>query len=183
MPPDCLEAERGLSSEEKLRKSLVISELENVVLQEEISWRQKSRILWLNEGDKCTKFFHRVANSNKRYNSIESLSINGSVSSDQSVIREHAAHFYETLFEEQYSWRPSLDNLAFDSLAEDEASSLELPFLEREVFEVVKGMNRDKAPGPDGFSMAFFQACWDVIKSDLMRVFQDFILIASLSKA
>jgi hypothetical protein len=67
-----------------------------------------------------------------------------------------------------------LDNLAFDSLAEDEASSLELPFLEREVFEVVKGMNRDKAPGPDGFSMAFFQVCWDVIKSDLMRVFQDF---------
>jgi hypothetical protein len=24
------------------------------------------------------------------------------------------------------------------------------------------------------FSMAFFQDCWDVIKSDIMRVFQDF---------
>jgi hypothetical protein len=43
-----------------------------------------------------------------------------------------------------------------------------------EVLEVVKGMNRDKAPGSDGFSMAFFQDCWDVIKTNLMRAFQDF---------
>jgi hypothetical protein len=35
-------------------------------------------------------------------------------------------------------------------------------------------MNRDKAPGPDSFSMAFFQDCWDVIKSDLMKVLLDF---------
>lgn len=55
-----------------------------------------------------------------------------------------------------------------------ESSSLELPFEEKEVFEVNKVMNRDKAPGPDGFSLAFFQDCWDVIKSDLMGVFQDF---------
>jgi CHAT domain-containing protein len=67
-----------------------------------------------------------------------------------------------------------LDNLAFDSLDEVEASSLELPFVEKEVLEVVKGMNRDKAPGPDGFSIAFFQDCWDVIKTDLMGVFLDF---------
>jgi hypothetical protein len=47
--------------------------------KEEISWRQKSRALWLKGGDKCTKFFHRVANSNRRSNSIESLSVNGSI--------------------------------------------------------------------------------------------------------
>jgi hypothetical protein len=52
-----------------------------------------------------------------------------------------------------------LDNLAFDSLDEVEASSLELPFAENEVLEVVKGMNYDKASGPDGFSIAFFQDC------------------------
>jgi len=55
-----------------------------------------------------------------------------------------------------------------------EASSLELHFEEKEVLEVIKGMNRDKASGPDGFSIAFYQDCWDVIKIDLMGVFQDF---------
>jgi len=67
-----------------------------------------------------------------------------------------------------------MDNIAFDTLDAAEASSLELPFEELEVLEVVKCMNRDKAPGPDGFSLAFFQDCWDVIKTDLMRVFWDF---------
>jgi hypothetical protein len=47
-----------------------------------------SRVLWLKEGDKCTNIFHRVANLNRRNNSIELLSINGSVSSDQRVIRD-----------------------------------------------------------------------------------------------
>jgi len=67
-----------------------------------------------------------------------------------------------------------LDNLVFDNLDVGEASSLELPFEEREVLEVVKGLNRDKAPGPDGFTLAFYQDCWEVIKTDLMGVFQDF---------
>ncbi|KAG5620930.1 hypothetical protein H5410_006148 [Solanum commersonii] len=33
--------------------------------------------LWLKQGDKVTKFFHRVATSHKRYNSIESLMVDG----------------------------------------------------------------------------------------------------------
>jgi hypothetical protein len=39
---------------------------------------------------------------------------------------------------------------------------------------VVKSMNRDKAPGPDGFLLAFFQDCWVVIKFDIMGVFTVF---------
>jgi hypothetical protein len=39
-----------------------------------------------------------------------------------------------------------------------------------EVFQVMKGINIEKA-GLDGFSMAFFKGCWDVIN---MGVFCDF---------
>jgi hypothetical protein len=56
----------------------------------------------------------------------------------------------------------------------EEASSLEDPFEEREVREVIKGMDRDKVPGPDGFSMAFFKDCWEVVKGDFMAVFEEF---------
>ena len=34
----------------------------------------------IQEGDKNTKFFHRIANSHRRYNSISSLRINGDMS-------------------------------------------------------------------------------------------------------
>jgi hypothetical protein len=39
---------------------------------------------------------------------------------------------------------------------------------------VVKALNSDKALGPNGFSMAFFQACWDILKDDIIKVFYDF---------
>jgi hypothetical protein len=76
------------------------------------------------KGDKCTKFFHSMANSNRRYNSIDTLMIG--------------------------------DN--HSSILEVEAGWLEVGF-EEKVRKVVSNMNGDKALGPDGFSMAFFQAC------------------------
>ena len=53
-------------------------------------------------------------------------------------------------------------------------STLEREFTEEEVRKVVKSMVGDKAPGPDGFSMAFFQACWEVLRVDIMKVFNEF---------
>jgi hypothetical protein len=171
---DKTEEGRQLTEEEKLRRSQIARELEATLLQEEMSWRQKSRIRWLKEGDKCTKFFHQVANANRRNNSIESMVVNGMSTSDPATISDHIVNFYDTLFTEPLSWRPRLDNLEFDMLSDVEASSLEEPFEEREVWEVIKGMDRDKAPGPDGFSMAFFQECWGVIKGDVLAVFSEF---------
>jgi hypothetical protein len=44
--------------------------------------------------------------------------------------------------------------------------------------EVIRGaifqMEHNKAPGPDGFSAEFYQACWEIIKDDLMVLFQEF---------
>jgi hypothetical protein len=99
------------------------------------------------------KVFLLVANSNRRNNSIESSLVNGLVSFDQTVIRDHIVQFYDRLFSVQFNWRPKLNGLAFDSIDEEDASWLERLFEESEVLEVVKGMNSEKATGLDGFSM------------------------------
>jgi hypothetical protein len=76
-----------------------------------------------------------------------------------------------------------LDNLVFDMLEVGEANWLEAPFEEREVVEVVKGMDRDKASSPYGFSMASFQDCWKVIKEEIMAIFSDFFTRGKFEKS
>ena len=54
---DTIEEERTLGDEEGRKKEEVVSELGRFTLMEEVSWSQKSRALWLREGDKYTNFF------------------------------------------------------------------------------------------------------------------------------
>ena len=39
---------------------------------------------------------------------------------------------------------------------------------------MVRKLKGDKAPGLDGFSMAFFHKCWKVVKKDMIAVFKEF---------
>jgi hypothetical protein len=38
----------------------------------------------------------------------------------------------------------------------------------------VFGSYSDGAPGPDGLPFLFYQKFWDILKSDLVRLFEDF---------
>uniref|UniRef100_A0A2N9GWZ4 Reverse transcriptase domain-containing protein n=1 Tax=Fagus sylvatica TaxID=28930 RepID=A0A2N9GWZ4_FAGSY len=72
-------------------------------------------------------------------------------------------------------------------LSEDKKTSLERPFEEEEVTGVVHGFVGDKAPGPDGFLVAFFQSCRTFVKSDLMATievkdFRPIILVGGVYK-
>jgi hypothetical protein len=91
---------------------------------EEVSWRQKSRVLFLKEGDKCSEFFHTIANSNRRNNSIHLL-IGGRLSTNQVEISEHIGQFYQKLFTKRCCWRPLVDGLSLDSILEFEDCWLE----------------------------------------------------------
>ena len=42
-----------------------------------------------------------------------------------------------------------------------------------EVEEIVKGMKKNKAPGPDGFTAEFYQASWDFIGQDILDVVEE----------
>ena len=58
----------------KLRRGKKAREdYKNWVDMEEVSWRQKSIELWLKEEDRNTGFFHRMANSHRRRNTLSVL--------------------------------------------------------------------------------------------------------------
>ncbi|KAF5481585.1 hypothetical protein F2P56_002225 [Juglans regia] len=85
-------------------------------------------------------------------------------------IKDHIVHYYEKLLSEQYSWWPKVDELHFDSIDQPSAVWLERMFEEDEVLNVTRGMDKDKASVPDGFSMTFFQAGLDIIREDIIKV-------------
>ena len=49
-----------------------------------------------------------------------------------------------------------------------------IPTAKTQMVGVVLGFKGDKAPGPDGFTMGFFQSCWEVVKADIMAFLDDF---------
>lgn len=82
--------------------------------------------------------------------------------------------FYKNLYQESEYWRPTVDGLEFSSLDESERLSLERDFDKKEeIIEVIWEANDDKAPGPNGFTIAFFQKCWCALMRDVMAFFAD----------
>lgn len=43
-----------------------------------------------------------------------------------------------------------------------------------EVYSSIMSMKGDKSLGPDGFTISFFQKCWEIIKIDLLKVLEEF---------
>ncbi|XP_040999973.1 uncharacterized protein LOC121246055 [Juglans microcarpa x Juglans regia] len=130
--------EDGEDNEESLlRKNEVVFEIEKVLLMEDIFWRQKLRVLWLKEGDKCTKFFHKMANSHRCNNAIEVLHSGSNVFQSPNEIQDHIVKYYEDLISETAEWRPKLDGLNYDQLDSGAASWLERLFEEADVHQVV----------------------------------------------
>ena len=151
-----MEDSRGLLAEEMVEVGRIRDELEKATLLEEICWRQKSRVLYVREGDRNTKFLHRITNSHRRVNSINRLMMDGELTSDPAAIADCISQFYRQLYFEDVAYRPVLNDVNFSSISVEDASWLDRPFEEEEVFGVINDFNGEKALGPNGFSMAFF---------------------------
>ena len=59
-------------------------------------------------------------------------------------------------------------------VSQKENDGLISQFTETEVRDVVFQIEHNKAPGPDGFLVKFYQVFWNLIKDDLITLFMDF---------
>ena len=99
------------------------------------------------------------------------LRVDGVMLDGEDDIKEAVTNAFQRILEETGEWRLSIDGLVFDSLQLADSEALETPFSEEEVLVALSNLSGDKAPGPDGFSLAFWQQCWDFVKLEVMGFF------------
>jgi hypothetical protein len=56
----------------------------------------------------------------------------------------------------------------------EENEELIKPFLEEEIKAALFQMEKNKAAGPDGLPIEFYQCCWEIIRADLVELFDEF---------
>ena len=113
---DVQEGELGLFEVELGERAELRSQIQNLLSLEEVSWRQKSRLLCIKEGDNNTKFFHKMVNSRRRHNHISMLEVDGVIYEDESEMADQAIQFYKKLYKETEEWRPCVEGLEFDQI-------------------------------------------------------------------
>ena len=59
----------------------------------------------------------------------------------------------------------------FNPLPNIDSKALKRPFSKEKVLVASSSLSRNKAPNPDGFSIAFWQFYWNVVKREVMGVF------------
>ncbi|XP_060962155.1 uncharacterized protein LOC115720894 [Cannabis sativa] len=130
--------------------------LDDLLAKEEQYWQQRSRIDWLQSGDRNTKFFHAKASARNSTNKIKSLK-----DADE---EDHWAlsHVLSTI--------PTTIN-------DDQNEFLLRDFTREDVFFALKYMASDKSPGLDGMSAMFYHHHWhivgDLVSSVVLNILND----------
>ncbi|KAK3225534.1 hypothetical protein Dsin_005396 [Dipteronia sinensis] len=155
-------------------KYKIENDLDGLLRCEEGFWRQRSRISWLNEGDRNMKFFHAKDSSRRSRNRLRGLFDAGEVWKDDEIQMERIIDQYFTdIFTSSQSSHDKL-NMVCGSVASRIPSSirhfLDTRFTAEEVRVALFQMSSSKAPGIDAFPADFYQRFWDMVREDVIKM-------------
>lgn len=170
---DAAREARQLTEEERELKKLLKHRLLGLAAIEKARAKQKSRLRWLKKGDINSKYFQIMANFRKRKNFIHALQKDTGTVTTQG---EKHQVIYDHFLQHIGTYIPRSCSLNFETLgwSQHQLHHLEEPFTEHEITQIIKQLNKEKAPGPDGYIGAFFAACWDIVKNDIMLALTHF---------
>lgn len=73
----------------------VENQIDNILADEEMFWKQRSRAVWLKEGDRNTKYFHAKALARRKKNKIHGIEDeNGDWIEDVEVVKIFYKYFH-----------------------------------------------------------------------------------------
>ncbi|WZZ00931.1 hypothetical protein YC2023_073259 [Brassica napus] len=173
----------AFSTEER---NAIKDDLNQAYLEEEIYWKQKSRITWLRSGDRNTRYFHAVTKARRTRNTISSIQDeHGVIRKGHKEVAEVATTYFQNLFSSE-EINLNLYNEVFlgftPRVTQDMNDDLTKPITEEEVQAALFDMGPHRAPGPDGFSAVFYQKFWSECKADIMEEIDKFFNTGELDQ-
>nr|CAD1830576.1 unnamed protein product [Ananas comosus var. bracteatus] len=171
---DKAEERRTLTNLECALRPMLKVRYEELCLQEEIKWKQRSRVHWLKVGDANTRFFHLKATGRRNSNFISRLSNGCTLLSSHQPIADHLLSFFSNQLGEDPGSTLSINLLELYRGLNPDLSCLQDDFTTAEVRKAVFSSGPEKAPGPDGLPMLFYQRFWSLLNNDILSVFNSF---------
>lgn len=169
-----MEENGWLNAEDREHKQKCQADLKSILKEEEIKWLQRSHEKELFDGDTNSKYYHAKANGRHRKNKINKLVQDEGVIEGQDNLKEYITGFYKNLFGEPEITSLILGHEGVDVLSEAEQNFLTRKLSLEELKDAVFGMEKNKAAGPDGFNIEFYQHFWDLVKMDLLALLDEF---------
>ncbi|KAK8606629.1 hypothetical protein V6N13_052396 [Hibiscus sabdariffa] len=131
-------------------ESELLVDLEHLLDQEELLWRQKSRSDWVSLGDRNTRYFHRRAICRKQRSMITTLKIrDGSWCDDDDTLCSEAVEFFRNLFDDTGSAQEVFPVInSFPQLSDVALRDLDSTPLREEIHSALMEMAPLKSPAP-----------------------------------
>lgn len=128
-------------------------------------WNQRSRVCWIEWGDRNTKFFHATASQRRRKNKIRGLlNSDGEWQEGQEEIDGIVLDYFASIYKSyQASCFEASLNAINAQVTQDMNVELLAEFKAEEVWRALNQMHPTKSPRPNGMSLIFYQKHWDVV--------------------
>ncbi|RVW16573.1 hypothetical protein CK203_069386 [Vitis vinifera] len=94
--------------------------------------------------------------------------------SEEQEVRMGIVDAFQRLLTEDSEWKADIGGLNLNQISQQEADTLERPFMEEEIHSALMDMRGDKALGPDGFTVACWQFYWEFVKEEVLEMFKEF---------
>ncbi len=158
-----------LSLEEQSELTNLQNQLDSLYIEKARGAFIRSRARWLEEGEKNSSYFFGLEKQRQTKKKINKLLINDVNTDNQDQINEEIRHFYDKLYESNFSeedcqlflekikeYKKTMDE-NFRQLMEDKLRIEELDI-------AIGRMSKGKAPGLDGLTVEFYVHFWNDIR-------------------
>ncbi len=149
----------------------------------------RSKAKWINEGEKCSKFFCGL--EKKHYNDKIMYKLiseeNNEIYKTKDLINEQQKYFSKLYKKNNFTSREHEstflddDNPYLTKISQDEKDLCERPLTRAECLVYLKSMENGKSPGSDGFTSEFYKFFWNDLGHYLIRSFNNAIALGELS--